>query len=69
MTEYAPNWMHDLEPRELAQVYHAIAYDKDYRSAGVPGRNHLILIAKLTRMLDHYTGYQEDNTKDQLSAN
>lgn len=64
MTENTVNWMHDLETRELAQVYHAIAYDRDYKSAGVPGHNHLLLIAKLAKMLDHYTGY-ESNTKDQ----
>ncbi len=58
------NWMHDLESRELTQVLHALEYDQHFKSAGVPGHNHLLLIAKLARMLDHYTGYERDNTKD-----
>ena len=48
----ASDWMRVLEPRELAQVYHAIAYEKDFKQAGVPGHNHLLLIAKLAKLLD-----------------
>ena len=50
--EHASNWMRNLEPRELAQVYHALAYAKDFASAGVPGHSQHMLIAKLAKMLD-----------------
>ena len=67
MEEYAPNWMASLSERELEQVYHAKAYNDHFKSAGVPGHNHLLLIAKLMSMLDYYTGYSESNEKDQFS--
>lgn len=50
--EHAPNWMRALDPRELAQVYHALAYAQDFASAGVPGHSQHMLIAKLATMLD-----------------
>ena len=50
--EHAPDWMRDLEPRELAQVYHALAYAKDYAHAGIPGHGQHMLIAKLAKLLD-----------------
>lgn len=50
--EYAPDWMRRLDPRELAQVYHAIAYAKDYSAAGAPGHGQFLLIAKLAALLD-----------------
>ena len=52
MGEYAPYWMRELEPRELAQVYHALAYAKDFSGAGVPGHSQHMLIAKLAQLLD-----------------
>jgi hypothetical protein len=53
--EHAPDWMRSLEPRELAQVYHALAYAKDFSSAGVPGHSQHMLIAKLAKLLDDAT--------------
>ena len=50
--EHAPDWMRGLEPRELAQVYHALAYAKDFSAAGVPGHSQHMLVAKLAGMLD-----------------
>ena len=48
-----PKWMLDLDKRERTQVTHALDYATNYSSAGVPGHNHIMLIAKLARMLDH----------------
>lgn len=53
--EHAPDWMRALDPRELAQVYHALAYAKDYSGAGVPGHSQHMLIAKLAGLLDKWT--------------
>ncbi len=53
--EHAPDWMRDLEPRELAQVYHALAYAKDFSAAGVPGHSQHMLIAKLAGLLDTWS--------------
>ncbi len=50
--EHAPDWMRALDARELAQVYHALAYAKDFASAGVPGHSQHMLIAKLAGLLD-----------------
>ncbi len=50
--EHASDWMRELEPRELAQVYHALSYAKDYSQAGVPGHSQHMLIAKLAKLLD-----------------
>lgn len=47
-----PAWLASLEPREQAQVMHALAYATDHSSAGDPGHSHFMLIAKLARMLD-----------------
>lgn len=51
-SEYASDWMRELEPRELAQMYHAIAYARDYSDAGAPGHGQFLLLAKLAKMLD-----------------
>ena len=53
--EHAPDWMRALEPRELAQVYHALAYAKDFSAAGVPGHSQHMLIAKLAGLLDKWS--------------
>lgn len=47
-----PRWMLDLDKRERTQVMHALDYATSYSSAGVPGHNHIMLIAKLARILD-----------------
>lgn len=47
-----PFWFTQLDAREQAQVRHALAYDTHHSRAGIPGHNHIMLIAKLTRMLD-----------------
>lgn len=52
MNEMPPKWMLDLDKRERTQVFHALDYASNYSSAGVPGHNHVMLIAKLARMLD-----------------
>lgn len=57
-TEHAPNWMRALDPRELAQVYHALAYAKDFANAGVPGHSQHMLIAKLAKMLDERESHE-----------
>lgn len=67
MSEYSSDWLHqNLESREITQVFHAVAYERHFKAAGVPGHNHLLLIAKLAKLLDDATGYQNDNTKDHL---
>jgi hypothetical protein len=48
----APQWIAALEPRERTQVMHALNYATSYSSAGIPGHNHVMLIAKLARMLN-----------------
>lgn len=47
-----PAWMDELEPRERAQVFHALDYQKNHAAAGIAGHGQLILIAKLARMVD-----------------
>lgn len=47
-----PKWMLDLDKRERTQVTHALDYASNYATAGIPGHNHIMLIAKLARMLD-----------------
>ena len=47
-----PKWMLDLDTRERAQVFHALAYASDHSAAGIPGHSYFLLIAKLARMLD-----------------
>lgn len=48
----APQWLLSLEPREQAQVFHALNYATNYSNAGIPGHSFFMLIAKLARMLD-----------------
>ncbi len=64
--EHAPDWMRGLDPRELAQVYHAISYAKDYAHAGVPGHSQHMLIAKLAKLLDAWSA--SDTTPPQQEA-
>ena len=61
MDEHAPGWKRNLDPRELAQVYHAIAYAQDYASAGVPGHGQFLLIAKLARLLDEREPHEDSD--------
>jgi len=53
------NWRDKLSPRELAQVSHACDYATNHSSAGVPGHNHLLLIAFLAQLLDDLTPDEE----------
>lgn len=51
-------WFGKLDPREQAQVLHAIDYAENHASAGAPGHGQFILIAKLARMLgERYEGH------------
>lgn len=45
-------WAQQLSPRELIQVEHALDYESHHSGAGIPGHNHIMLIAKLARLLD-----------------
>lgn len=47
-----PQWITALEKREQTQVFHALDYATNYPTAGVPGHNHIMLIAKLARLLN-----------------
>lgn len=47
-----PQWKGDLSVREQIQIAHAEAYAKNWSDAGIPGHNHIMLIAKLTKKLD-----------------
>ena len=44
-------WFADLNPREQAQVRHAVEYATNHSDAGVPGHGQFMLIAKLAAML------------------
>jgi hypothetical protein len=46
------HWMDALDPREQAQVRHAIEYAERYIGAGAPGHGQFVLIAKLARQLN-----------------
>lgn len=46
-----PLWFTQLDSREQAQVQHALTYSTQHASAGIPGHNHIMLIAKLARIL------------------
>jgi hypothetical protein len=50
------DWRDKLDQRQLVQVNHATEYAEQFASAGVPGHNHLLLIAKLVEILDEVTG-------------
>lgn len=45
-----------LEPRELSQIWHALAYADHHSDAGIPGHGQFMLIAKLAKAL----GYKHD---------
>jgi hypothetical protein len=47
-----PQWIAALDKREQSQVFHALDYATNHSTAGVPGHNHIMLIAKLARMLN-----------------
>lgn len=40
-----------LDPRERAQISHAVVYANNHAAAGVPGHSQFILIAKLAQKL------------------
>lgn len=46
------SWFHKLTDREQQVASHAIHYAENYPSAGIPGSNHILLIAKLVELLD-----------------
>lgn len=46
------HWFSELDPREQAQIKHALAYAEDHAGAGAPGHGQFMLIAKLARLLD-----------------
>ena len=56
MNTMPPQWMLDLDKRERAQVFHALAYASEHSDAGVPGHSYFLLIAKLARMLNKQEG-------------
>ena len=45
-------WRDELEGRERRQVAHAENYKYNFQAAQVPGHSHLMLIARLARILD-----------------
>lgn len=45
-------WKGDLSTREQIQIAHAVNYTSTYSDAGIPGHNHIVLIAKLAKKLD-----------------
>jgi hypothetical protein len=47
-----PQWKGDLSVREQIQIAHAEAYAKSWSDAGIPGHNHIMLIAKLSALLE-----------------
>lgn len=47
-----PQWITALDKREQSQVFHALDYATNHSTAGVPGHNHIMLIAKLARLLN-----------------
>jgi hypothetical protein len=51
-------WIDRLTTREHAQIVHARHYAEQFSSAGVPGHNHLLLIAKLADMLDEWEAHE-----------
>lgn len=46
------NWTDDLNDREKKILSHAVHYAGYYADAGIPGSNHILLIAKLAEKLD-----------------
>lgn len=52
--EQESQWFADLNPREQAQVIHAIDYAAHHSGAGVPGHGQFLLIARLAQWLDKY---------------
>lgn len=46
------HWADELDPRERAQVEHAMDYAERYANAGAPGHGQFLLIAKMARQLD-----------------
>jgi hypothetical protein len=57
-------WYTALSPREQTMIDHALAYDVQFASAGVPGHGAHLLIAKLSRLVDEYApGYVAGNIR------
>lgn len=46
------HWADELEPREWAQVDHAMYYAEHYANAGAPGHSQFMLIAKMAQQLN-----------------
>lgn len=46
------HWFSELDPREQAQIKHALAYAEDHAGAGAPGHGQFILIAKMAHQLE-----------------
>lgn len=46
------HWIAQLDPRELAQVRHAVVYAERHTAAGAPGHGQFLLIAKMAALLD-----------------
>ena len=51
------HWTDEFEPREIAQLKHAVAYADTYSDAGAPGHGQFLLISKLVKALDRYYTY------------
>jgi hypothetical protein len=63
---YRPDWETlSLNEREKLIVLHARNYAKNYAEAGIPGSNHILLIAKLAALLDEANANPE--TKEDSS--
>ena len=55
MGEHKP-WIEALEPRDLAQIKHAVADAELHSGAGVAGHSQFMLIAKLVHLIDEQEG-------------
>lgn len=52
MTIKKEYWIDAFEPREIAQIRHALEYAEKHSTSGVPGHSQFMLIAKLAKLLD-----------------
>lgn len=50
------SWRDQLDDRETAKIDHATCYAEQFSAAGIAGHSDLLLIAKLTRLLDQLQG-------------
>jgi hypothetical protein len=56
-----------LDPREQLILAHARTYVKLYASAGIPGSNHILLIAKLAGIIDALQAAATETTEEEHS--